>query len=61
MTNCHVSEKPKRGPLTAHTITIVAASMKVDARPMPGPSCLPVHRRTPPRRGSFPSFACQRS
>ena len=25
--------KPKRGPLTAHTITTAAASIKVDARP----------------------------
>jgi hypothetical protein len=33
MTSCHVSEKPKSGPLTAHMITTLTARMKVDARP----------------------------
>ena len=33
MTSCQVSEKPKSGPVTAHTITTAAASEKVDARP----------------------------
>jgi len=33
ITNCHVSEKPKMGPLTAHTITTLTANKKVVARP----------------------------
>ena len=33
MTNCHVSEKPNSGPLIAHSTTMPAANMKVDARP----------------------------
>jgi hypothetical protein len=33
ITSCHVSEKPKSGPLTAHTMTTPAATIKVDARP----------------------------
>ena len=33
ITSCHVSEKPKSGPLTAHTMTMPAAIMNVEARP----------------------------
>ena len=33
MTSCHVSEKPNNGPLTAQTTTILAATIKVEARP----------------------------
>src|SRR4029453_274474 len=33
ITSCHVSEKPKSGPLIAHTKTTPAARIKVDARP----------------------------
>src|SRR6476660_1762768 len=33
ITSCHVSENPKSGPLTAHTRTMPAAVMNVDARP----------------------------
>lgn len=38
ITSCQVSEKPKIGPLTAQTITIPAARMKVDA--LPAARCL---------------------
>src|SRR4051812_47062689 len=33
MTSCHVSEKPKNGPLTAQTITMAQQAMKVGGRP----------------------------
>ena len=34
MTNCHVSLKPKSGPVNAHTTTTSPASMNVWGRPV---------------------------
>jgi hypothetical protein len=35
MTNCHVSEQPKKGPVTAHATTVIIAIMNAEGLPTP--------------------------